>query len=131
MKHRNYVKGLVIKNNKILLVKEKWNRYSLPGGMVENNESFEEAIVREVFEETGIKTRVVKELCNFVSFLMKNGTPFLKLNVKLFLLDPLNSKLIKAPDIKEVKWVHKDKLPEFDMLKYIRKFFEGKLKDTE
>ena len=52
------VGALIINNKKeILLVKShKWlnNKYSVPGGHVEIGESFEEAIIREVKEETGL-----------------------------------------------------------------------------
>lgn len=53
-----YVKRskLIIENSKgkILLVKE-FNTYQLPGGHVEDNESFNEALIREIKEETGIE----------------------------------------------------------------------------
>ena len=53
------VGALIINNKKeILLVKShKWlnNKYSVPGGHVEIGESFEEAIIREVKEETGLE----------------------------------------------------------------------------
>ena len=58
------VDGIVLRNNKILLVKRKKppfeNRWALPGGFVEYGEKTEEAVVREVFEETGLRTQVDK-----------------------------------------------------------------------
>ena len=58
------VGALIINNKKeILLVKShKWlnNKYSVPGGHVEIGESFEEAIIREVKEETGLALRFPK-----------------------------------------------------------------------
>ena len=55
--------GLVISNNKILLVrrgKEPFKgTYALPGGIVEYGESTEHCVVREVGEETGLRTEVV------------------------------------------------------------------------
>ncbi len=48
---------------KVLLVKRRdvpvW---TLPGGGIEDNETFEEAIVREVLEETGYKTKIRKKV---------------------------------------------------------------------
>ncbi len=60
----NISKGLIIKNEKILLIKrskppyrEKW---SLPGGKLENNEFAKSACIREIEEETGLKTKEIK-----------------------------------------------------------------------
>jgi len=36
--------------------------WKLPGGLVENGESIEQAAIREVWEETGVKTKFVSIL---------------------------------------------------------------------
>ena len=49
-------------NKKVLLVKhKKYNKWLQPGGHIEDNETPEEAAVREVYEETGIKSTLVGE----------------------------------------------------------------------
>ncbi len=51
----------VIKDNKLLLLLRgstapyNPNKYGFPGGMLEDNESLEDCVLRELFEETGIK----------------------------------------------------------------------------
>ncbi|MNI40448.1 bifunctional nicotinamide mononucleotide adenylyltransferase/ADP-ribose pyrophosphatase [compost metagenome] len=51
------VGGLIIKKNKVLLVKITYGAnkdyWMLPGGLVEEGETFEEAAIREVKEESG------------------------------------------------------------------------------
>ncbi len=55
------VRGVVFKDNKILLVKEKIDGgWTLPGGWADSNESPAEAIEREVFEESGFKVKTEK-----------------------------------------------------------------------
>lgn len=49
-------------NKKLLLVKhKKYNKWLQPGGHIEENETPEEAAVREVYEETGIKSTLIGE----------------------------------------------------------------------
>lgn len=60
-----YADGLVF-NNGVLLVKRSTDPYkgyySLPGGFINKGESAEEASVREVEEETGLKTRIKRKV---------------------------------------------------------------------
>jgi len=49
-------------NKKILLVKHHlFDRWVQPGGHIEDDETPEEAATREVFEETGIRTKLIGE----------------------------------------------------------------------
>jgi 8-oxo-dGTP pyrophosphatase MutT (NUDIX family) len=58
------VRGVVFKNDAILMVREVSdnNRWTLPGGWADVNESPAESTVREVYEESGYETRAVKLL---------------------------------------------------------------------
>lgn len=58
------VRGVVFRDDKILLVQEKLDnlRWTLPGGWADVGESAGEAVVREIFEESGYTTRAVKLL---------------------------------------------------------------------
>lgn len=60
------VGAVVIKYKKILLVRRKFNpsagMWAIPGGHVEEGEKLEEAVVRELFEETGLKASSLKPL---------------------------------------------------------------------
>ena len=60
VKWRPAAYGIVIKDSKILLSKQFGNRYDLPGGGVDLNETMEEAVIREVKEETGIDVKSPK-----------------------------------------------------------------------
>lgn len=49
-------------NKKVLLVKHKdYNKWLQPGGHIEENETPEEAAIREVYEETGVKITLIGE----------------------------------------------------------------------
>jgi len=59
------ITGVLIEDRKLLIVKQKVNpsrEWSLPGGRVEAGEKLDEALIREIVEETGINTKVEKLL---------------------------------------------------------------------
>ncbi len=62
--HTAGVGAVVIANNKLLMVQEKIKShrsiYKIPGGMVDLGSSLEDSVIREVYEETGIKTELEK-----------------------------------------------------------------------
>lgn len=64
---REGCRAIILKDNKVLLSwEERKNVYMSPGGGVEDGESLEECVIRELQEEAGYKVKVIK--------------PFLKVN---------------------------------------------------
>ncbi len=59
------VTGILIEDDKILLVKQKVSEkrnWSLPGGKLEQGETLEQGIIREMKEETGLDIEIIKML---------------------------------------------------------------------
>ena len=59
------VTGIFIENEKILLVKQKVSdkrNWSLPGGKLEQGETIEQGIIREMREETGLDVEIIRLL---------------------------------------------------------------------
>lgn len=59
------VTGILIENNKILLVKQRVSEkrnWSLPGGKLEQGETLEQGIIREMKEETGLDVEIIRLL---------------------------------------------------------------------
>lgn len=54
LKWRPSVYGIVIRDNAVLLSRQFGDKFDLPGGGVEIDESLNEGVIREVKEETGI-----------------------------------------------------------------------------
>jgi 8-oxo-dGTP diphosphatase len=55
--------GLVTRDGQVLLVhRPRYDDWTLPKGKLDPGESFEDAAVREVEEETGVRCRLVREL---------------------------------------------------------------------
>ena len=55
--------GVVIRDGLVALVhRPRYDDWTLPKGKLDAGESFEEAAIREIDEETGLRTRLVREL---------------------------------------------------------------------
>ncbi|MBQ8279438.1 MAG: NUDIX hydrolase [Roseburia sp.] len=57
--------GILIENNSLLLVQQKLSNnknWSLPGGRVEPGETLEQALIREMKEETGLDVEPIRML---------------------------------------------------------------------
>lgn len=102
---------MVYKDNKILLqnrVKEDWKGYTFPGGHVEANESFVEAVIREMREETGL-TIIRPRLCGVKQFPIENG----RYVVFLFKTDEFTGELHSSEEGR-MEWIDRDKLSSCD-----------------
>ena len=51
--HREAIRGIILKDNKFLMIHSNKGDYKFPGGGMNENESHEDAVKREVREETG------------------------------------------------------------------------------
>jgi len=54
----------------LLLIKTQHRGYDCTGGQVENGENLEEAVLREIFEESGVQAKI-KCLCGIYSNVAK------------------------------------------------------------
>jgi len=127
MEYRNpklTVDGVVTRDGKILLVLRKnepfRGRWALPGGFVEYGETVEEAVAREVEEETGLAT----EITGIVGVYSDPGRDPRGHTVSIaYLLSPKDEKEpAGGDDASEAKFFDADELPPlaFDHDKIIK-----------
>jgi len=123
--------GIVIKNRDILLVKRKnppfKDLWALPGGFVEYKETTENAVIREVFEETGLKTKIIK-LAGVYSD--PNRDPRGHTITIVYMLEIIGGEMDANDDASEVKYFNLKNLPDlaFDHKEIIEKVIERLLK---
>jgi ADP-ribose pyrophosphatase YjhB (NUDIX family) len=103
--------GVVISpNNELLVVREvnetRQGFYKLPGGLLDTNEHIEKAVVREVFEETGIRTQFE----SLTSLAHIHQWQFAKSNIYFICrLQPLDFDITLDPgEIAEALWMPLD-----------------------
>lgn len=80
------VRGVIFQNGKILLVREiaDAGRWTLPGGWADVSDTPTQAVIREVREESGFETKVVKLLAVYDRQQQKHTPPFPYSVYKLF-----------------------------------------------
>ena len=77
------VYAVIIENGKILLTRQ-WDGYSLIGGGVEKGETIEEAIIREVKEETGLAMMPDKIIHQATTFFKRNAESKANQSIQLY-----------------------------------------------
>ncbi|HEC82236.1 MAG TPA: NUDIX hydrolase [Thermoplasmatales archaeon] len=116
------VDGLVIKDNSILLIKRKnepfKNMWALPGGFVNYGETVEDAVKREVKEETGLDTDIT-EL--FGVYSDPNRDPRGHTISVVFILKPENGEVKGGDDAADARYFPLNVVPKlaFDHNKII------------
>jgi 8-oxo-dGTP diphosphatase len=109
---------LIFDDGKLLLVergKEPLKGYwSLPGGIVEAGEKLEDAICREVLEETGLEVEVLS-LFEIFERIMPDDAGKAEYHYVLidYLCKPAGGHLLAASDVSRVEWVTERNLREY------------------
>ncbi|WP_131007371.1 NUDIX domain-containing protein [Methanofervidicoccus abyssi] len=110
------VDGILEVGGKILLVKRKnppfKDFWAFPGGFVNYGERTEEAVVREVFEESGIKTKV-KDLLGVYSD--PNRDPRGHTVSVVYVLEYIGGSPKGLDDAKEAKFFNIDEIEDMDL----------------
>lgn len=101
---------------KIMLVKRGTvpfrGYWALPGGRVEQGESIEEAVIREVKEETGLQVEIVRKIGEYHEFGVQGGIEY-DYYPACFLVKPIKGDVQKQEtEIQEIKLFDLGHVPE-------------------
>tara|TARA_R110002124_G_scaffold163500_3_gene330844 strand:- start:261 stop:653 length:393 start_codon:yes stop_codon:yes gene_type:complete len=103
-------KVLVVQRSPAMSLPLKWE---FPGGKIETNETAEECIEREVFEELNIKIEIVKKLTSTIHRypnILIQLNPFLTYYIggEIILLEHVEYRLLENKKLIELDWADAD-----------------------
>lgn len=96
--------------DKILTVQTSRGDYFLPGGGIENNETYQECLEREILEETGYTALIGNFIGNAKSYFLSKE-PLLN-NGYFYLAELLEKSQESIEDDHFVQWIELDKVQE-------------------
>ena len=91
-------------------VGDNWTGIAFPGGHVEEGESFTDAVIREIYEETGLTIKHPK-LCGIKNWFCDDGARYI---VFLYKTDEFSGELKDSCEGR-VFWTEMAKLPEMNL----------------
>lgn|SRR5574344_298226 len=98
---------IIIKDNKVLLIKSLKDEYGFPKGHMENEETEIETAIRETKEETNINVKIINNKRYVINYIVKNN---IHKDVIYYLAKPIEpiNLIAQKEEIKEIKWVNID-----------------------
>ena len=115
MKPINVVAAVILKENLYLITKRNRNKHlglkwEFPGGKVEENESFQKALIREILEELNIIIDIKRKVAE--EYYMDK-----KINVKIhYYLCSIKQGNIKLFEHEAYAWVKKQNMYQYDFV---------------
>jgi mutator protein MutT len=113
------VGGVVVRDGRALLVRRGKppleGRWLVPGGSVELGETLEEALVREMREETGLDVAPVEVLTLFDRVERDGGAVLRHYVIVDYLCRWVSGEAVAGSDAREVAWVGPGELASYDV----------------
>lgn len=129
------VGGVVLRDGQVLLVRRGQEplkgEWSVPGGMVSVGERLEEAVRRELMEETGLMIEPLSILGVFDRIIRNAGRVQYHYVLVDYLCRAVRGEAKAASDVVEVRWAASDRLAEFKINKETQTLIEKAFREEE
>ena len=113
------VGGVLVRQGRVLLIRRGkeplYGRWVVPGGTVELGEPLDEALVRELREETGLEVEPLELITVFDRIQRDGGRVLYHYVIVDYLCRWISGEARAASDALEVAWAAPDELDRFDL----------------
>ena len=124
--------GAVITNSsgEVVLVRRgkppREGQWSIPGGRLEWGETVQQAVLREVLEETGLVVRI-RRLIDVIDLLLRDSSGAVITHYVLidFAADYVSGELCAGSDAVEARWVSRELLDRYALWEETRRVIES------
>ena len=127
------VTALIQDQGRVLLIKRRYDPgkglWSLPGGLIDLGEKLEDALVREVEEETGLKVEI-GSLLSIIDRIRKDkdGRIIYHYVIVCYFAHPKGGKPKASSDAEDVKWFYPKDISKLPMTRILEYFVETAMK---
>lgn len=124
------VAAVIARDGKVLLGRDMHGFWVSPGGWIDDGESPEQAIVREVREELGVGAEVTRGYRPHIAWHVPRSS-----DNATFILFVLGVRLrsedfrLQAEEVTEVRWFGPEEWGEAPMLPYVRALFDERIRE--
>ncbi len=115
--------GVLFKEKSVLLILNFSSKWTFPKGLVEEGESAQDTAIREVYEETGIKGRVIGYLGKIQYWYVWEGIK-IKKTVDYFLMEYVEGEIKPSFEVKDAAFFPLDKAKELLTYKGDKQVFQ-------
>jgi 8-oxo-dGTP diphosphatase len=113
------VGGVLVRDGRVLLIRRGkqplYGRWIVPGGTVELGETLEQAVVREMREETGLEVEPLEMLTAFDRIEREQGTVLYHFVIVDYLCRYRSGEARAGSDALEVAWATRAELAAYDL----------------
>ena len=114
------VGALIADSGRIVLIRRgslpSLGEWSIPGGLVKIGETLKDAVIREAFEETGLRVEPY-DLVELLERIFRDQDGLVQYHYVLadYLCRPVDGELIAGSDVTDAAWVDREQLPELGL----------------
>jgi len=117
------MKAVIVKDGKVLIVREaatygdgtQRGRYHMPGGRIEAGENFEDALCREVKEETGLEVEIQHPIYVGEWRPVIREVPHQIIGV-FFVCTPKSDKIVLSTEHDDYQWIEPKNRKNYDVM---------------